>query len=325
MFDSAEDIREIVELLEARQTSVWHACQLNDFESYLQLGGVPSRQRLETGRARFTAFQSDADDRAHRVWDKVFFNLGDFGRPFAWGRRAVPNVYGPIALQFAPGALFEATDVAICLRSASSRGFDREAESLRTADEVEQLFDFPLEVGFPRTTDIKYGDSLCSSFSFAKDARRPEISCSTTSGAVSFRDLVVIWVDPVEVGRVSLKDRVTRAVDAAGLDVKVHERSMMSERRSVLADVVNELGHGFVPLKLLPGRHGVSIGTRDWVDGVRELELDWLWDRYAQYLIDGTLNAMSGSRAPTAYVEQRRPSAPRPTRVAEILHGLQEQ
>jgi hypothetical protein len=324
MFDSADKIRDVVDVLMARQASVWHACQLNDFESYLQLGGVPSRQRLEAGRVRFTAFQSDADDRAHRVWDKVFFNLGDFGRPFAWGRRAIPNVYGPIALQFGPGALSEATDVAVCLRSASSRGFDREAESLQTADEVEQLFDFPLEVGFPRTMDIKYGDSLRSSFPFAKDAQRPEISCSTTSGAVTFRDLVVIWVDPVEAGGVSLKDRVTSALDTAGLDVKVHERSMMSERRSVLGDVVNELGHGFVQLRLLPGRHGVSNETRDWVDGVRALELDWLWDRYAQYLIEGTLGSMGGVSTPTMHVMTTRPSAPRPTRVAEILEGLKE-
>ena len=87
----------------------------------------------------------------------------------------------------------------------------------------------------------------------------------------------------------------------------------------MLGDVVDELGHGFVPLKLLRADTACRAATRDWVDGVRELELDWLWDRYAQYLIEGTLNAMSGSRAPTAYVEQRRPSAPRPTRVAEIL------
>ena len=210
-----------------RQASVWHACQLKDLRVVPRdrRRAVPPAPRDRTPRVH--GLSVGPDDRAHHVWDKVFFNLGDFGRPFAWGMRAVPNVYGPITLQFAPAALAEASDVAICLRSASSRGFDRDAESLRTADEVEQLFDFPVEIGFPRTADVKYGDSLRSSFPFAKDARRPEISCSRASGAVSFQALVVVWVDPIDVDGAPLGERVQGAVDAAGLDAVVRERSMM--------------------------------------------------------------------------------------------------
>ena len=176
MFDSAEEIREVVAA--PRSTPDVRVARL----PAQRLRVVPAARRRtfapapRAGALRFTAFQSDADDRAHRVWDKVFFNLGDFGRPFAWGRRAIPNVYGPITLQFAPGALSEATDVAICLRSASSprastakpRAYGRRMRSSSSSSSR-------WKSGSRGPTDIKYGDSLRSSFPFAKDARRPEM------------------------------------------------------------------------------------------------------------------------------------------------------
>ena len=40
---SRNEIQSLVNLLLERNVSLYHACQLIDFESYLALGGIPSR------------------------------------------------------------------------------------------------------------------------------------------------------------------------------------------------------------------------------------------------------------------------------------------
>jgi hypothetical protein len=114
-------IREIVGLLERRGASLWHACQYRDYQSYLELGGIPSRAILEQSGKYFTSFETDLTDHTNGVWDKVFVNLSDFGRSFAVGGKAVPNPYGPIVFRISPQSLHEAADVATCLRSAGGR------------------------------------------------------------------------------------------------------------------------------------------------------------------------------------------------------------
>mgnify|MGYP006146789185 CR=1 FL=1 len=87
---AARRAEEQVSLLERRGAYLYHACQFGDFLSYLELGGIPSRQRLEEDLHYFTGFTTDEVDQDNRVWDKVFVNLEDFGRAFASGLRAGP-------------------------------------------------------------------------------------------------------------------------------------------------------------------------------------------------------------------------------------------
>jgi len=113
-----EGIEELVQLLKRRGAYLYHACQLVDFQSYLNLGGIPSRAHIESMEQSYTQFDTDESDRTSKVWDKVFANLQDFSFTFARGGPAVPNTYGPILFQIQPEALHDVTDVAICLRSA---------------------------------------------------------------------------------------------------------------------------------------------------------------------------------------------------------------
>ena len=137
---SGSQLEELVERLRTRHVSLYHACQYQDFISYLKLGGVPSRQRLQQAGLSTTSFTTDRVDRENGVWNKVFVNLQDFGQTFARGHVATPNPYGPLLLRLHPSALLEADDVAICLRSAGARGFNRERESLKTVTDVDRLF-----------------------------------------------------------------------------------------------------------------------------------------------------------------------------------------
>jgi hypothetical protein len=98
MFRGPDQIASIVERFETRDVSLWHACQLRDFRSYLEVGGLPSRSLLEQGGAGFTHLQTDVSDRSKGVWDKVLVNLSDFGAAFAHGAAATEyQPWGPPA------------------------------------------------------------------------------------------------------------------------------------------------------------------------------------------------------------------------------------
>jgi len=130
----ADQIKAYVDLLNRRQVRLYHACQFEDYCSYLDIGGIPSRKKMEESGKVFTAFATDLTDQERGVWDKVFVNLADFGDGFACGRQAIPNPYGPILLVISPDGLAQAQDVAICLRSAGANGYDREKEALKSLD-----------------------------------------------------------------------------------------------------------------------------------------------------------------------------------------------
>lgn len=155
-------LKDLVELFKKRQVMLYHSCQFIDFQSYTKIGGIPSRQLLEDRGLSFTPFETDKNDQDNSVWDKVFLNLSDFGNFF--GRDGIPTVYGPIAFVVRPQALLEADDVAICLRSAGSRDFCREKESLNTLQEVNRLFVYSDDQGVPNSSEVKKTPVLCKEF-----------------------------------------------------------------------------------------------------------------------------------------------------------------
>jgi len=140
-----------------------------------------------------TLFETDSIDKENTVWDKVFLNLEDFGRTFAKGGAAVPNVYGPILLRFNPQAFVEAIDVAICLKSAGSKGFRRTQEALKSLEDVNKLFYYPIEQQYG-TAALKFKALLQRDF--GPTAQSVEISCTFPAGILPFTHLVDIVVDP---------------------------------------------------------------------------------------------------------------------------------
>lgn len=187
-------VQTLVDLLETRGVFLYHACQYTDLISYLQCYGVPARARLETSRLSFTRFETDDTDRKKGVWSKVFVNLSDYGSGFAIGQPGVPNPYGPIVLKLDPQALLDASDVAICLRSAGGGDFDRQHESLTTAEQVEQLFRYPASAGRPRSAWVKYRRDLQADF--GPRAVQPEVSCTVDGDVLRMDHVLSATVDP---------------------------------------------------------------------------------------------------------------------------------
>lgn len=292
-------ILEVVERLERRQASLWHACQLRDWSSYLRAGGIPSRGALQRTGAGFTPFVTDTADRDNGVWDMVFTNLDDFGRTYATEGNATPNAYGPIALQVRSSALLSARSVAVCLRSAGARGFSRAGESLEDPAQLEALYRHPPTAGFPRSAAPRFSREIAEELGLPEQSVHvPEVSIDLPAGMVPADQLVVAWVDPISLGDgASLPDQVRELAAAAGLTIPVRERSMSEDRRVILSDLCRVLSERPWPLRLVAGRVDVADLTRVWARDVLDAGLDWQFDRFARYLHEGTLLPLVTERA----------------------------
>ena len=284
---TGNDIQALVDLFEERQVFLYHACQLIDFESYISLGGIPSRALLENRQVEFTPFQTDSIDRENNMWDKVFVNLSDFGSSFARGAKGVPNPYGPILFQLRPAALLEASDVAVCLWSAGATGFNRQREALNTPEEVDRLFLHPRNSGTPK---IKYRDRLAEEFGRQKTKTQdPEISCTVPDGVLSTQHVSFIRVDPYIINNQKLLYWVNIIKQRYSVQFPVYERSHFPERSrsSFYNEIAEQIGEQIPTLQALARNNACSQPLRDWAEQI--LRLEWQFERYASYLRDGTL------------------------------------
>lgn len=288
MFTGLE-IEELVTLLERRGVSLFHACQYADFRAYLQLGGIPSRALLEQKLQPFTTFETDAHDRQNGVWDKVFVNLADFGEWFARGFCAVPNVYGPIALQLQPAALHEATDVAVCRRSAGAANFNREREALGRIEEVDELFLDPPDAGFPQSTYVK---PITQSQPYRLGAKAPEVSCTVAKGFLSLENVVVVWTDPYVIGKRPLREWVRESMCRAGMSFRLCNRFSDSNRRALYSELLDEVAKGCSSLRHIIDNRFASLALRTWAADIWARKLEYQFQRYATYLTDGTIRPL---------------------------------
>jgi len=283
---AGKHIGEMVELFTKRNVSLYHACQYEDFTSYLRLGGVPSRNLLESSDSRYTRFETDHLDQVNKVWDKVFFNLSDFGKTFSDGGRGVPNPYGPILLRISPSALNNSEDVAICLRSAGAVGFDRYRESIRSIEDVGRLFTSKLSGHRDRLNWVKFSTELQTEFNYPK-AASPEISCSVGSGIIPISFVDELLVDPYVIAGSSLTKNVNDVVSKSSIRVPVHTRKSKigATAYRLLGEFV--LGEGLTLIEFLEDKGSSEL--KNWATKIADINLAYQFDRYAKYLREGTI------------------------------------
>lgn len=283
-----QEIKDVVRLLQQRKVKLYHACQLIDFQSYLRLGGIPSRALLESEKLLYTRFDSDNDDRTNKVWDKVFGNLSDFGASFGSEKAATPTVYGPILFRIKPEALNKATDLAICLRSASGKNFDREAESFSSVEEVGRLFKHPM--GHEKPEWLKNKEELQKEFSIPR-ASFPEFSCTVESEKIPLNYVEFIRVDSYVIQSRSLCDWVKQLATANEQSFCIHVRNRCPPFTNELAEILANAD--YIPT-LLDLCHSLdtSAELRAWAKALIANDLEYQFRRFATYLIDGTLKPM---------------------------------
>ncbi|HZO76016.1 MAG TPA: hypothetical protein VFB60_27710 [Ktedonobacteraceae bacterium] len=281
----------LVRLFATRDVKLFHACQFLDFLSYLSLGGIPSHDCLEKANLPFTPLETDENDKANGVWDKVFVNLSDFGKTFANGGKGVPNPYGPILIQVRPAVLLAATDIAISLRSAGAQNFEREKEALKTLEDVDKLFTHPVNTGSPESQYVKYRKALSEDFQYS-DAADPEISCSVLKGFLPFHHGTVVIVDPYIIQGRSLYDWVRQEIQDYKWNFFVRERtgrqSTWHSRKCLYNELSEVISTGTWLLQDLL-RKEVSVDMGEWTQTIRRANLDLQFRRFAKYLYYGTL------------------------------------
>jgi len=281
-----EEIQKLVELLKERDAYLYHACQLLDFQSYLNVGGIPSRSHLESNSQPYTPFKTDQNDRANDDWDKVFANLSDFGFTFAGGYDAVPNIYGPILLQIKPEVFYEATDVAICLRSAGGKGFEREREALNSISDVDRLFKYPADEPDSRKRSyVKNRKELQTDFT--SNASAPEISCTVESGKLSLEYVNLVRVEPYTIQGHHLEVKVKEIISKSGEKLRVYNRN---KSPCYTDELLKILESGVLSLQDLSENYNISQELRDWAKRVINRGIAYQFNNsFAPYLYHGTI------------------------------------
>ena len=188
-----KDIQTVVNLLEQRRVTLYHACHLIDLESYFKIGGIPSRSLLETEKLAYASFRADQATPDDWVWSNVSLQLMDFGNPFARDCNNLPNKYGPILLEIDPAALKEAEAVAICLRPGHPDDYTKDRLSVLDLDKVENIFRYTLDAPVPEKTYFKPADQMAKSF--GGNLAVPEIHCQLKTERLPFNFVTQMLVD----------------------------------------------------------------------------------------------------------------------------------
>lgn len=289
------EIENLIALFNKRGVKFYHACQYKDFKTYLNLGGLPSRNAMEN--LPYTLFDTDKADRVNCVWNMVFGNLQDSGSSFAKGRRnpntaPTPNPYGPILLIFNPEIFREAADIAICLRSAGEKKFNRDNEALPNAETVNRIFkhekisDAPNEKSY-----IAFKDVLIERFS-DNNAKTPEVSCAVQNEILSFNQLLKIIVDPYIINNQSLTTKVTSLENQYGLNGVVEERSYKwgEKRFEMKQELANLLLQEDVTIPQIIKKEELSEDLRDWATRIQgSSNMTFFYNRFRKYLKIGTI------------------------------------
>lgn len=285
-----KDIQSLVDLLMQRGVILFHACQFLDLQSYLSLGGIPSRACLEESGLPFTQFETDGDDHVKEVWDRIFMNFSDFGKTFAEGHNGTPNPYGPILLEISPEVLNEAEGIAVCIQPVGSNRFiNSDLNSLKTIFDINRIFVYPANVEYPQSAWVKYKSALREEFGCSNPCD-PDISCAVTRGKLALKYVRGILVDPYIVAGKPLRDWV-----AAMFTPKA--RHLIQERASKREHLYNELASLIIKdvpsIWELAQSSYVSEELSEWAQAIERQNLEYQFKRFASYLRNGTLLKLS--------------------------------
>ncbi len=280
------EIEKIVKNLESRDTNLYHACQLKDFKSYIKLGGIPSRNKLLNSNLEFTAFDTDKIDRENNVWDKVFGNFSDFGREFSKeNSKSQPNPYGPIQIVLKPNVLRSATDLAITLRSAGARDFDRDEENLKSAHEVEKIFQHPdasqaqtaqekKNIAFSKELNARFGRTNCTS---------PEFNCASANELLSLDNAIYILVDACIYKDQDLITEIEKITKIKALKRNYYH----PKKESIIRELSKLSASEDCRYQPLCENNFASEQLKNWVRGCNEFH----YNRFITYLTTGTTRA----------------------------------
>lgn len=298
-----EEIEKLIDLFKERNVKFYHACQYKDFKTYLEIGGIPSRNLMQERCLPYTPFCTDKSDQEKCVWTMVFGNLNDFGFAFARGKKSentapTPNPYGPILMKFNPEVFREAVDIAICLTSAGSNDFNRDHDALPNVATVNRIFKHEDIEDAPENEKhyIAYSAILKERFN-NDDATTPEVSCIVKNELFSFDQLDEIIVDPYTINNQSLIMKVRDLKKENGLigDIQKRKYQWHEKRFEMKQELVNLLLKDYllskdcVTIPQIIKNNDNSKDLKDWAERIKRGNMEYMYDRFVNYLRRGTI------------------------------------
>lgn len=294
---SGSEVSDLVNFLKTEEIKIYHACQLDDYTSYLELGGIPSRSYLEQSGKSYTKFVSDESDKAKGVWDKVFFNFNDFGFFFhKLSSQSTPNLYGPILIELEPDFLENASDISITLCSVTDSAFSREKDSLSLA-EVKTIF----KKHANGKSYLKNKRDLKKIFP-TKKVMGIEINCTFKKviphDKTTLDSVINITVDPIKYESVALVNRAKEITYEYHPTLKDMVRSRYTERLELLSQLVLLASTGANTEKDIQEQNLIAQKYQNWLEGVLKLppSRGFILGRYLDYLNKGTLNKLKNNK-----------------------------
>lgn len=295
-----ERIPEFTEILSSKGMHLYHSCQLKDFESYLKLKGIPSRNLLEQSDNEFTLFETDDNDKENLVWDKVFVNLSDFGNYFA--RYAmnnpniapVPTVYGPISFEIHSNALNLSDDICVSLKSAGLEGYTREKFGI-SIENLPQIFEC-IDCPEPhKETFLKSQSELRRTFQVEEPGTlTPEINISIPNEIIPFDQVIQIRVDQIKIRGVKLINRIKEMLDFYQYSFHVSHRNYHyaegEKRIAIKQKIATQLESSIPDAQGLANLFKGDEYGSDWHKRVIKGGLEYQQQRYMKYLNNGTVS-----------------------------------
>jgi hypothetical protein len=268
-----------------------------DFQTYLQLGGIPSRKLMHDSGLEYTGFRSDTNDQENSVWDKVFFNLNDYGTHFhTFMSNSTPTVYGPILLALKPSAIDNAEDLAICFRSAGHSEFNRGQESISSLQEVERLYANPADHKYPY--NIKFKSALAKDFPGYQVTGQPELSATMPDCLMSFDHLVACTVDPLRFEGHELDGIVRDLVRNSNWNFEDQVYRRNSKRTDMYNELVQAVAPGRITLEQIINSEKNTKSLMDWARKTNEVGLEMIaFQPFQTYLREGTLEVVRVNQA----------------------------
>lgn len=286
---TGDSIGKFIKALQIRRVSFYHACQLKDLESYLALGGIPARGLLADKGLDFTKFASDGNDSKTGDWNRVFLNMSDFGGFFHNGSNSTPNVYGPILFKLDPDCIESCDDVAVCLCSAGSDGYDRSAFAIKDTRDIDKLFANTTGMG-PKSTWLQYTTILKKLFTDIPVKGAPEVSCTSTDRLISLDYVTSVLVDPLVHNGFDLHAEVASKLSSHH-EILGSMAKRQSKKQERYLSLVSNVAAGHVRLKDVAG----DSDLEEWKNGLLKNDLGWQYERFAEYLLTGTLSRLKSA------------------------------
>lgn len=280
-----QDTQRIAALLEHRNASLYCACQLRDFESFLQQGAISSPDDPLTHDTADSTAKASAAPTGLPATRSLVLRFSDAGERFAKKLQGTPNSDGPILFQVNPNILRRSLEISVAL--TSENGCLPAAKDIPLAlEDVEYLFRYTDQAPYPERLQIKTGVQIQEAFKTA-GPMVPEIRCRMPDG-VPFAQVSATMVDNYLIFKRQLRDWAYDLQRLYGTSLPLKRRYCPADIGGHLSDALAaRLLAGPVSLKNLSDDDEPAL--RNWAARMHAQGIEDLFRRFAENLRRGTL------------------------------------